>query len=112
MHLKVLLPFEIFAEKQDVTRIVAETPEGSFGILPHRLDFIAPLTPGILTYETSAEGETYLAIDEGIFVKAGQEVLVSVRNAIGGAVLGQLRAAVERDFRDSGLPGASCEIRH
>ena len=38
MNLKVLLPFQIFADKKNVTRIVAETPEGSFGLLPHRLD--------------------------------------------------------------------------
>ena len=98
MHLKVLLPFQVFAEKQDVTRIVAETPEGSFGFLPQRLDCVAPLSPGILTYETAQESVVYLAVDEGILVKTGSEVLVSVRNAIGGADLGRLRAAVEREF--------------
>jgi F-type H+-transporting ATPase subunit epsilon len=33
-----------------------------------------------------------------VLVKAGAEVLVSVRRAVGGADLGALRAAVERDF--------------
>ena len=51
MHLKVLLPFGIFAEKTRVSRIVAETREGSFGILPRRLDCVAALAPGILIYE-------------------------------------------------------------
>ena len=54
MNLKVLLPFQIFAEKTGVSRIVAETREGSFGLLPHRLDCVAALTPGILTYETES----------------------------------------------------------
>lgn len=98
MKLKVLLPFEIFTEKEDVMRIVTETPRGSFGLLPRRLDCVAPLTPGILTYETEAEGEVFIAIDEGVLVKAGREVMVSVRNAIGGTELGALRAAVEREF--------------
>ena len=98
MHLKVLLPFQVFAEKHDVTRIVAETPGGSFGLLPRRLDCVAVLAPGILTYETSVEGEVCVAVDEGVLVKTGPSVLVSVRNAIGGADLGQLRAAVEREF--------------
>ena len=52
----------------------------------------------ILTYETEAEGEVYIAIDEGVLVKAGTDVLVSVRNAIGGMDLGKLREAVEREF--------------
>jgi F-type H+-transporting ATPase subunit epsilon len=98
MNLKVLLPFQIFAEKTGVARIVAETPEGSFGLLPHRLDCIAALPPGILIYETEAEGEVYVAVDEGVLVKTGLDVLVSVRNAIGGTDLGELRDSVEREF--------------
>ena len=98
MNLKVLLPFQIFAEKTGVSRIVAEAREGSFGLLPHRLDCVAALTPGILIYETSAEGEVYVELDEGVLVKTGPDVLVSVRNAIAGTDLGQLREAVERKF--------------
>jgi F-type H+-transporting ATPase subunit epsilon len=98
MNLKVLLPFQIFAEKSNVSRVVAETHDGSFGILPHRLDCVAALAPGILTYETASDGDVFLAVDEGILVKTGSDILVSVRRAIGGTDLGQLRAAVEREF--------------
>jgi F-type H+-transporting ATPase subunit epsilon len=98
MNLKILLPFGVFAEKSGVARIVAETRQGAFGLLPHRLDCVAALAPGVLTYEDNAEGEVYVAIDEGVLVKTGLDVLVSVRNAIGGTDLGRLRAAVEREF--------------
>ena len=98
MNLKILLPSQIFAEKTGVSRIVAETHEGSFGLLPHRLDCVAALAPGILIYENETEGEVYIAVDEGILVKTGFDVLISVRNAIGGKDLGQLREAVEREF--------------
>jgi F-type H+-transporting ATPase subunit epsilon len=99
MNLEVLLPFRVFAEKSGITRIVADTRDGSFGLLPHRLDCVAALIPGILTYETEAKGEAYIAVDEGVLIKIGPDVLVSVRHAIGGADLGQLRALVEREFR-------------
>ncbi len=98
MNLKVLLPFQVFADRTGVTRIVAETRAGAFGLLPHRLDCVAALAPGILTYATDADGEVYLAVDEGVLVKTGPTVLVSVRRAIGGTDLGQLRAAVEQEF--------------
>lgn len=98
MNLKVLLPFQIYIEKSDVLRIVVDTRNGSFGLLPHRLDCVAELVPGILVYETAEEGEAYIAVDEGTLVKAGLEVLVSVRNAIGGTQLGELRTAVEQEF--------------
>ena len=100
MNLKVLLPFGIFAEKTGVTRIVAETREGSFGLLPHRLDCVAALVPGILIYQAESGGEVFVAVDEGVLVKTGLDVLVSVRNAIGGTDLGQLHKAVDREFRD------------
>lgn len=98
MKLKVLLPFQVFAEKTGVSRIVAETPEGSFGLLPHRLDCVAALTPGILIYETATEGEVFLAVDEGVLVKIGASVLVSVRRAILGTDLSRLRDSVEQEF--------------
>ena len=98
MNLKVLLPFQVFAEKSGVSRLVAETRERSFGLLPHRLDCVAALAPGILTYETGPDGEVFVAVDEGVLVKTGPDVLVSVRRAVGGTDLGQLRAAVEQQF--------------
>ena len=98
MHLKVLLPFQVYADKTGVSRIVAETQAGSFGLLPHRLDCVAALTPGILIYETEADGEVFVAVDEGVLVKTGPDVLVSVRRAIGGTDLGQLHTAVEKEF--------------
>ena len=98
MNLKILLPFQIFAEKNGVSRVVAENGEGSFGLLPHRLDCVAALVPGILVYQVEGESEVYVAVDEGVLVKTGMDVLVSVRHAIGGTDLGQLHAAVDREF--------------
>jgi F-type H+-transporting ATPase subunit epsilon len=98
MNLKILLPFQIFAEKTGVSRIVAETREGSFGLLPRRLDCVAALVPGILIYETELEGEVYVAVDEGVLIKSGPNVLVSARRALSGTDLGQLRGAVEQEF--------------
>ena len=98
MNLKILLPSEIFANKTEVLRIVAETGAGSFGFLPNRLDCVAALAPGILTYQTQQDGTVYVAVDEGVLVKAGADVLISVRHAIGGTDLSQLHAAVKREF--------------
>ena len=98
MNLKILLPFRVFAERADVIRVVAETDAGSFGLLPNRLDCVAALVPGIFIFETGGEGETYLAVDEGILIKTGTDVLVSVRNAIEGIDLITLREVVRKEF--------------
>ncbi|XZE55062.1 F0F1 ATP synthase subunit epsilon [Planctomycetaceae bacterium SH139] len=98
MRLKIQLPFGVFADKTGVARIVAESRVGSFGLLPHRLDCVASLMPGILIYETEDEGQVYMAIDEGVLIKTGLEVRVSVRNAIVGSDLGHLQSAVRDEF--------------
>ena len=77
---------------------MARTPSGAFGILPRRLDCAAALATGILTYETESGAEVFLAVDEGVLVKVGMDVLISVRQAIGGIDLGQLHEAVTREF--------------
>jgi F-type H+-transporting ATPase subunit epsilon len=100
MNLKILLPYKVFADQKKVSRIVMQTYEGSFGILPQRLDCVAALAPGIFMYETGPGQLQYLALEEGVLVKTGLQVLVSVRNAIGGADLGQLRSSVEKDFKE------------
>ncbi|MFQ3213363.1 MAG: F-type H+-transporting ATPase subunit epsilon [Marivirga sp.] len=96
MHLKILLPFRVFEDIQNVKSIIIETSKGAFGLLPHRLDCVAALVPGILTYET--DSKQYIAIDKGVMTKAGQEVVVSVRNAIRGASLEELNKSVETAF--------------
>ena len=98
MDLKILLPFRIFLDAGRVSSITIETSEGSYGILPQRIDCVAALVPGIFTYEIESAAAKYIAVDAGIMVKAGTQVLVSVRNAIGGADLGGLSKMIKRDF--------------
>jgi F-type H+-transporting ATPase subunit epsilon len=97
MHLKVLLPSRIFLDLERVSRIVAETRKGSFGLLPHRLDCVAALVPGILA-STWGDHTAYLAVDQGVLVKSGADVMVSVRQAIQGTTLSELHETVKREY--------------
>jgi F-type H+-transporting ATPase subunit epsilon len=128
MNLHILLPFKIFARLENVSQIIAETLEGSFGLLPHRLNCVAALVPGILSYATPESGIKYLAIDSGLLVKRGDDVSISVRRAIRGAGLHELHQAVVRDLltldaqeremrnivskMESGLIGRIAELHH
>ncbi|HEY0257499.1 MAG TPA: hypothetical protein VGC39_08650 [Candidatus Methylacidiphilales bacterium] len=94
IHLKILLPSRVLTERKGVTRIIAATPTGAFRILPHQANCVVALAPGVLTYEAAEEGEVNLAIDHGLLVKAGADVLVSVRDAKEGIELGKLTEAL------------------
>lgn len=98
MRLEISLPFRVFARETDVSRIVAETSNGSFGLLPHRRDCVAALVPGILTYQTEAGDEVFVAVDEGVLIKNGDHVQVTVRRASRGTNLADLRHAVQTDY--------------
>jgi F-type H+-transporting ATPase subunit epsilon len=98
MNLKVLLPTGVLIE-EEVTKVIAEAQNGFFCLLPKHVDFAAALAPGILSFETAGGREAFLAVDEGILIKCGQEVMVSTRNAMRGPDLGQLRRTVEERFK-------------
>jgi len=98
LQLKILVPAGVFASIANVERIVVMTQTGSFGLLPHRLDCAAVLPPGLLAYSTAASDEVHMAVDAGVMVKTGADVLVCVRNAIAGADLGRLRQAVQTEL--------------
>src|SRR5690606_28034346 len=99
MHLKVLLPHVILVDMPSA-KVVAEAGVGAFCLLPRHIDFVAAIVPGILAY-TGLDGEEhFLATDEGTLIKRGQEVLVSVRDAISGPDLAQLRASVVARYQE------------
>ncbi len=98
MRLKVLLPSEILVD-QEVTKVIAEGRDGEFCLLPRHVDFLAALVPGIFLFTTPDGREQFLAVDQGILVKCGPEVLVSTRNAVSGAELGVLEQTVDEQFR-------------
>lgn len=96
--LSILVPDRVFLREEGVRSVTAESVQGSWGLLPNRLDCVLVVIPGILTYRDSRDKEAFVAIDEGILVKTGPEIRLSVRNAMDGTNLGQLRQKVEQEF--------------
>ena len=98
MKLKVLLPTQVLVD-EEVTKVIAEAENGSFCLLPRHIDFVAALVPGLLSFESGKGREEFIALDQGILIKCGPEVLVSTRNGVRGADLGMLKQTVEESFR-------------
>ena len=94
MRLKILVPSETRIDRE-VTKVSAEAENGAFTLLPRHVDFATALAPGILSFEDLHGQEHFFAVDRGILVKRGPEVLVSVVKAFEGPDAGI------RDDRDS-----------
>jgi F-type H+-transporting ATPase subunit epsilon len=99
MRLKVLLPTRILID-EEVVKIVAEAENGSFCLLPLHINFVAALVPGILSFTTPTEMEEFVALDQGVLVKRGDEILVSTRNAILGPDLGDLKRKIQKQYQE------------
>ena len=110
MNLKILLPSQTLADKTTVTRLVVETSQGSWGILPHRRDCVAVLVPGILSFEIQTEAVAYVAVDVGVLIKTGMDVHISVRRAVLSTDLERLRDTVEREY--AVLDQTERDVRH
>lgn len=79
MRLKVLLPTRVLVD-EEIDRLTAEGHDGLFTILPRHVDFVSTLVTGILSYRpVGATEDAYTAVDRGILVKRGADVLVSTR---------------------------------
>ncbi len=97
MRLKVLTPSDVVID-EPVVKIVAEATNGSFALLPRHVDFVAPLSAGVLAYTTRAGDEYFLGVDEGILVKYAENVRVSTRRAAKAPSLALLRDHIVTEF--------------
>ena len=97
MQVKILLPSTVFLD-QVAKKLVAEGQNGFFCLLPRHIDYTNALVPGILTLEHMDGQIAYYAVSEGILVKIGRQVLLSVRDAVRGETLEDLKKAVDSQF--------------
>ena len=103
INLKILLPTSIFLE-ESVEKIKGEGLEGEFCLKPKHIDYATALIPGIFSYVSTTGKEHFLAIDHGILVKQGTNVMIATRRTVAGD-LGQLNKEVgkmllEREERE------------
>lgn len=97
MHLQILLPTEVLVDTT-TAKVVAEAENGSFCLLPRHTNFVTALAPGILTYTDSENHDQFVGVANGVLVKRGNDVLVSVEYAVEGNNLGDLRENVRHYF--------------
>ena len=94
MNLTIYQTSEIFLN-EEIARVTAESPSGSFCMLPRHIDIATALVPGILSYKTPDGRERFVALNGGILTKQGDQVAIATQMAVKGE-LGALRKTVEK----------------
>ena len=97
MRLRLLTPVQMTVD-MPVRKIVAESLNGFFCLMPRHVDFLSALVPSLLVYEDEQSNERFAAVGEGTLVKRGREVLISTREAILSSDLQELRKVVRERF--------------
>ena len=80
------------------TKLNGVAADGAFGILPNHVDFVTVLVPSILLLTTPDGDERIFGIDEGLLVKHGHTVEISVRRGIESDDLLGLQGKVRDSF--------------
>ncbi len=97
MRLKINLPNKKLVD-EDIIKVIAEAENGSFCLLPNHTDFVTTLVPGLMSFTNTKGDEVFLAVDIGVLVKCGPEVLVSTHNAVIGTDLETLKETVDQEY--------------
>ncbi len=97
MTVTLLLPTRTLFEGKAV-RLTAVGPNGAFGIWPNHVDFITAIVPSVLTLGAADGLEEIFGLDEGLLLKKGRAVTVSVRRGVRGDDLSTLHRTVEDTF--------------
>jgi F-type H+-transporting ATPase subunit epsilon len=98
MQFKVVLPTKILINTTAI-KVIAEAENGIFCLLPRHIDFVTTLIPSLLSFVSPQGEEQFMAIDQGILIKQGNQVTVATQNAIQGGDLGKLKETVNQQFR-------------
>lgn len=97
MSVKVQLPTRTLFEGRS-KKLIAVAPNGAFGIWPNHVDFVTAIVPSVLALTLDDNTEAFFGLDEGILLKTGGAVTVSVRRGVRGSDLDTLHQTVEASF--------------
>jgi|SRR5690606_12732775 len=75
-------------------KVTGESDRGSFTLLPRHADGALLLRPGLLSYFDDEGGEVFVAVDEGVLVKAGRDVRIACRRAVVAGDLANAKSAL------------------
>jgi F-type H+-transporting ATPase subunit epsilon len=98
MKLKILLPDKIFLDSE-IDKLIAESPNGSFCLLPRHIDFLSALSPSLLVLTLIDGQEKILAVDGGILVKKGNQIWISSQHCLEGNDLKNLQQTIKEEFQ-------------
>lgn len=98
MRLAVFTPMGRVLQ-EDILKITIPTLNGYYTLLPKHVDFASAMRVDIVRLVTKDNVEKFLACHRGVAVKKGEDVTITVQNAVVGNSLEELEKVIDSDFR-------------
>lgn len=93
MRLLVSVPTGVVLD-ETTSRVSGVSDRGSFTLLPRHADGAMLIQPGLMSYGAVDEDEVFLAVDEGVLVKVGEDVRVACSRVVVAGDLENARTAL------------------
>lgn len=100
MYLTVFTPLGAVL-KSPIKKVIVETLNGYYTLLPKHVDFAAAMRAGIVVYTTNDGKEKYVACHHGVVVKKADAVTITVHNAVTGETLEELSQVINYEFKQN-----------
>lgn len=98
MNLLLTVPSGVLVD-ENVVKIAAESDFGAFVMLQHHADTAVLLVPGLLSYYLADGREVFVAVDQGVLVKAGDQVRAACQRAVVTVDLEGAQETVREQFQ-------------
>ncbi len=98
MRLIVCTPLGEVLNKE-ISKIKLDFLNGGHTFLPKHVDFASVLKPSIAIYTDETGNKKYIACHNGIAVKKGKSITLSVRQAVLGDTLDELKNTILHEFK-------------
>jgi F-type H+-transporting ATPase subunit epsilon len=97
LNLRIYTPQKLFLEEKIVKMHIFEK-ENNYTILPRHIDYLTSFNRSTADFEKLDGEKVYLWLNQGILVKCGREIQISVFSAING---GNSRPNLKKEIENS-----------
>lgn len=101
LNLLVYSPFELSLEIRIVKVAVFKAKEGGFVMLPNHIDYVSSFDSTIISCVDTDNKEVFIAVNEGIITKCGEEVKVSTYSSIIGDSMEDIKIKIKEKMNES-----------
>ncbi|MDR3079052.1 MAG: hypothetical protein LBU15_03360 [Rickettsiales bacterium] len=100
LNLRIYTPQKLFLE-ETITKIKISEKDCNYTILPRHIDYLSSFSRSTIGFRKLDGEEVFVWLNQGILVKCGREIQISVFSAVnGGSSVANLKLMMDNNLRN------------